>query len=79
MGYMSGIEVLNDLSEPITDIEVISVVSYKSAGGWNFLSYAFNWREVDTMATSNFAGNWIHREVIEDFGKLQKVNFCSAM
>ena len=73
MGYLSGIEIQNDLSENITDVQVVSVVSNKSAGGGAFLAYAFNWSTVNTMTTSASAGNYKRREVIDDFGKLKYV------
>ena len=64
--YLTGVEVINDLYEPVSDIEIISVVSTKGSGGGRFLSYAFNWSTVDTMASS---GNWERREKIHEFGK----------
>ena len=67
--YLTGVEVINDLYEPVSDIEIISVVSTKGSGGWRFLSYAFNWSTADTMASSGSSGNWERREKIHEFGK----------
>ena len=67
--HLTGVEVINDLYEPVSDIEIISVVSTKGSGGGRFLSYAFNWSTVDTMASSGSSGNWERREKIHEFGK----------
>ena len=67
--YLTGVEVINDLYEPVSDIEIISVVSTKGSGGGRFLSYAFNWSTVDTMDPSGSSGNWERLEKIHEFGK----------
>ena len=67
--HLTGVEVISDLYEQISDIEIISVVSTKGSGGWRFLSYAFNWSEVDTVDSSGSSGKWESREKIYEFGK----------
>ena len=67
--HLTGVEVISDLYEQISDIEIISVVSTKGSGGCRFLSYAFNWSEVDTVDSSGSSGNWESREKIYEFGK----------
>ena len=69
---IGGIEIVNDLNSDISDIQIISVISTKYTGGGNNLFgwiksgivYTTQWSFVNTLATTQSAGNWIFRQVI---------------
>eukprot|EP00092_Neocalanus_flemingeri_P048927 GFUD01056058.1.p1 GENE.GFUD01056058.1~~GFUD01056058.1.p1 ORF type:complete len:165 (-),score=27.05 GFUD01056058.1:141-635(-) len=68
---LSGLNISNDLDKEVSDIQIISVISKKSAGvensglgwlasGWN---YATAWSYVDTTVSDESIGNWFSREI----------------
>ena len=76
IGFLRGIEVVNDLSESISNVQIISVISKKSSGygnqcfGWlgSGLIYSTDWRTVDVENTNSYDGNWSQRQIIDGYG-----------
>ena len=75
--HLRGVEVVNDLSENVSNVQIISVISKKCNGfgnhcfGWlgSGLVYSTDWRTVDVENTNSYAGNWSYRQIIDGYGK----------
>jgi len=79
---LGGINISNDLTQDISDIEIISVMTDKLAGGENSVggyfetawNYTTDWRTVDTTASTKSEGNWTSREIITGNGEITAGN-----